>query len=371
LLDPLRSPLERWRLEPIETLGDAPPPLPFWPRILGGGCVPELPCELLVWVGAPAAAIRLEPSASLEPLGAAEPATQTDGFVRLRLIVRAPEAAIVLIASRDGAEVARRRARLSIRMGGTQARLIPDGLLGAGEAPPRIEANELGGRPIVIDAYRDGVWEQTASLEGEAGPLPIALEPGLWHLQIRADPFSAERATTRLLWVLSEAESAAEAIASLAREAETRARADAEAGALDAPPRLELARRVLEGAIPAGMEAEVAALLLAEREESQHALPAATHGASEEAASRSELERLLRDGFALLVLLAGVLGALLLFRRGLRAAREADALLEQASRSELAPSAARTSRLPLIGAALLLLGTFAATAAIVLSRGCF
>jgi hypothetical protein len=86
---------------PLRAEAGAPPSLQLDARVPAGVCVPEVPCEIRVWVGGDMpVAISLEPTEGVEVAERAEPTT---GVARLVLLVRRLEATVTLRASVDGA----------------------------------------------------------------------------------------------------------------------------------------------------------------------------------------------------------------------------------------------------------------------------
>jgi hypothetical protein len=267
-------------------------------RIDGAACIPERACRVLVHVGEPAAAVHLEPSASVTP---GPPAAPSAGLVELTAVVHGPEARTELVATRDGAEVARRSVQLPVALA-TPAVMLASRHVPAG-APVRLAVNVLGDPPaVVVDAYRDGQWIHATSIapSEDAQPLPRLLAPGVWRLQVHADPFVADRAAVRWLVVGSEGEAAVEALT---------------VGLAESPP-------------PTGPVALQQAWLASPSEASMHPLPAGVSGLA------ADLERLearrarLRYAAVVALGLGLIVAGVLFLRRGLEAAGEAQRVMD-------------------------------------------
>lgn len=317
--------LQRLELGPVT---GAAPPSALEVRVVGGACVPEERCEVLVHVGEPAASVALAPAPSVtsEPRGA-----ETSGLVLLPVVVHGPEAHVELVATRGGEEVARRPLRLPVALA-TPALDIPDRALDGGERP-HLRARVLGDRPaILVEAFRAGRWERTGSFAASerATPLPFELSPGLWHLQVHTDPFSAERSAVRLV---------------------------------------ELGERAIAADAPPGPDALRFAWSAAAHEEAIYPLPDGVSGRAEDLARLEARQRTLRIA-AVIALVLGLLVAAVLFSlRGLEAAQEAQAVMEATGDPELA--SARHRRRTLLSALALVATTllaFLGAAAIVVAR---
>ena len=179
--------LQQLAIQPIEALADQVPPSRFDVRVIGGACVPEQPCALLVHVGNPAASIALA--------GSEEDTALSAEIVRLEVTVHGPESRVVLEARRDGLAVARRTVQLPVALATPSLQIDSHQ-----SRPSELEVHVLGDRPgIIVDAFAGGRWMHTASVppSDDPFPLPFALGDGVWCIQARADPYSGERAAVR------------------------------------------------------------------------------------------------------------------------------------------------------------------------------
>jgi hypothetical protein len=320
----LESPLQQYALFPTRSVGDAVPPSSFEPRVLGGACVPERPCHLLVWVGEPAARVRVHETAAVDVVGeAVVPERPTTGLVPLEIVVHGAEADLQLVAEREGRPVARRTARLPIAQAMPPVGLAPlppsPGLSVAPERPsfvPWVTAPPA----LLVDLYSEGHWHDARSMSADAlrrhEPLPgEPLGPGLWRVQWRDDPFSAAAAGTRLSYFRGPGETEADALATLARRSALLGWNDPFAGAM------------LDGAVADEPPGWVAAYLLSLGELELVPLPEPASGYAQAEARSSERESLARSLAALLVVLLGAFVGLFLLRGGLMAQRQADAIV--------------------------------------------
>jgi hypothetical protein len=306
------SALQGLWLGPVEASPGAVAPDALDVRVDGAVCVPEQPCALLVRVGAPPAAVRLEASPSVEPLappgataeGLAPPsAERTDGVVRLEVRVHGFEAETTLLAYRDDAVVARRPLRLPVSLG-EPACLAPR-RIAAGASPPLAVRGAQPDRGVIVDAFLDGRWRHTASFApaalAEPRPLPFALSAGTWRLQARSDPFSSSAACARTI-VAGDV-----AAASLATDAQERA-----------------------AAATTRDDALLLAYLLADDDADRVATPPPASGRDEAIARTVAAQRDVRVLAVAVLLFCAVVMALFVVRRGLAASAEARRLLREA-----------------------------------------
>ena len=329
----LLPPLQRLSTLPVRVeFGDAIAPDALDVRVAQGACVPEQPCELFVYVGSPAASIRLEGTASVTPdTASARPSPSTSNVVALRVTTHGPEAQLTVLAERAGAVVARRRVRLPVALGASV--LVPPPRVLVAPALPSL-ALRGDERGCIVDAFRELRWLRTGSLRACGGqeslPFP-ALSPGLWQLQVRRDPFESESAAVFAIYLRAPSESRPQALARIA------------GAALERDPGDRLAR--LAASAPetylANFEA-VAGYLLASLEASIIELPAAASGypAALEAA-RADRARLRGLCLWVLLLCALTLG-LVVVQRGLQAAAIASRVMRTAGEAPAALERQRT-----------------------------
>lgn len=325
----------------VEAVGDAIPPHPFEPRVAGGACVPEAPCDVLVHVGDPPASVRLMGHERAE-VGPPSTPSETRGLVVLPVTIHGPEGHVVLEARRAGTTVARRPLQLPVALA-TPAVAIEARAIAPGEAP-RVAVEVLGDRPgVILDGYRDGAWAATGSMAPAAGTVeaPIALpEPGLWRLQVRTDPFGAPRAAVRMLAV-GDPEAAREAVA-----------------ALDGDPRA-----------PEGPSDLRFAWAAASVEMGLRVLPPAASGVEADRERLEERQKVLRIAALIAMLLGTIVAGALVLRRGVEAALEAQRVMEATGDPEL--TSARHRRRTLLSALAIvatLLLAFLGAAALIVAR---
>ena len=353
----LQTELQRYELGRVR--GSAPPEH-LEPRVMGGDCTNHAPCELVVWVGEPAASIRLEPGrGARESRCESEP---TRGFVRCQVAVRGNEAAVDVIALRDGAEVGRRR--LQLPMGspapalGRSRALVPIGYR------PELTVSGLD-EVYVVDLFHEGHWLHSAAMAPDPrGHLPIGWEldaPGLWRVQVRRDPFGSNGSAVATWWV-SEEEPAA-ALAAFARHARQNDWLD------------PLASGLREGDLVCAPDAlcgpeRIATAMLAAGELEVLTYPRASSGAEQASAGVRTAQWGRRGLAAGLIFLAGLLVAFVVHRRASAAGRQARRILASAREEGEGPELrVRRDAVPAASAAFLVL-VFGVVAAIVLARGC-
>jgi hypothetical protein len=304
--------------------------------------VPDVTCEVLVWVGEPSAAVRIAPSAAIT-INAADD-EERSGISRIALTVHAPEAQLTLEALRDGVLVARRSLRLPVALATPgltiEERFGPD----LGE----LRVSVLGRPPgLIIDAYQLGTWRRTGSVAPSGQPFAApfeALGAGVWRIQVHTDPFTSERSASRMILVGSDVEGAIEELEELGGDARG-------AGEPSGPPALRFAWHA------AALEAD------------HRQLPPVVRGLERDLAALEFRRRLLRIA-ALVALLLGllVLGVVFL-RRGIDAALEAQRIMEATGDPELA--SARHRRRTLLSALVVVatgLLAFIGAAAMIVAR---
>lgn len=340
--------------EPRST-GDAPIPSPFEVRVVGSACVPEEPCELLVWVGSPKAQVFVEPSAAVEPVVGVGP--ETSGIVPLTVRVRGPEAEAVVVAMREGAEVARRPVRLPVVQGAPVLRIETP--LIEELARPVLEVAGGIEDAIHLRAFRDGRWERTVSMDAEAvrgGTVAfpvLALDRGAWRLEVTPDLFPTDRLASRNVWVYAPGQSEREALHEAAAYQKARGR------------ETEFATAVLEGRLEGTHPALTLAFLFAADEAEVPVLPAAVSGRLQALEARSDSLDVRRLG-AMGIVFAGLFVSGILLFRARAAEREARRLALLEPTSDAVPSTGGMGRA--VGAAFFLLLVFGAVALLVMSR---
>lgn len=185
------------------------------PRVLGGACAEDLPCDLAVWVGEPAARLRIHSAYGFVPVTPEDELPQS-GIVVFRGTVRDPEASVTMIAARDGVDIARRVAPLPlVRRAPALAPGTPRMLLGTSHGISIRLGREPS--PLLIDLFDDGRWVAALSRwprpslpHGEALALPLRAD-GLHRVQVRTDPSDAATVVSRVV-VSAATEEAALAI---------------------------------------------------------------------------------------------------------------------------------------------------------------
>ncbi|MBX3269348.1 MAG: hypothetical protein KF729_03755 [Sandaracinaceae bacterium] len=330
---------------PLELTVAGPEPSALAARVAGGACVPEARCEVLVHVGAPAALVRFAPSPAITVHET--PRAPTDGLTGVVVEVHGPEAHVVLEAVRDGAVVARRALQLPVALA-TPGLAIEDRARLARDRAPVLSVHALGDRPgLVVDAYdAEGYWIATGSVPRADAPFPapFALGPGVHRLQVRADPFSAARAASRV--VASDDVPLERALAAL--------------HALGGDP---------PDAVPPGPPALRFAWAAAAVEVGHYELPEPVRGYEQDRAAHEARQRTLRLAALVAMGLGIAVLVVALMRRGIDAALEAQRVMDATGDPEL--QSARHRRRTLLSAATLVgaaLCAFVAAAAMVVLR---
>lgn len=372
-LPPAITPLPR-ELPPLRSLAVSPvrelTELQFEPfdvRVRGDACVPEAPCELLVYVGSAPITIVAEASASVSV--AASTRSKPASVAALVVTPHGPEAELTLRAERDGTPVARAGVRLPLALGAGAISGAPD-VIGVA-APVHVALHGLA-QGCIVDAFRDGRWARTGSLRecGTPQPLPFAaLEPGLWRVQLRSDRFGSDSAAVRSLYVAPPLESPARSARQLAAAVQAAEPHNALARALLAPPAVGPSTRELQHDHGADDDVGNSRYLLAVLDRGIHPLPVPASGHAAAVlrlqGARGQLRKL---GLLALGACALTLAALL-GQRGLDAAAQASRLL-LAGGSD--PRAARRARmraaLRVLATLCALLLAFAVIAAYVVAR---
>lgn len=322
------GPLQHLSLGRVRALTAALPPDRLLARVVGGACVPETPCRVLVWVGAPAAALTVRGTSAATLRGAPVPAHETTGLVELSLDVSGLDAELTLEARRAGVLVAERALRLP--MGLAEVALTNrESIVDAAHA--RFPFRAPPGRDqLTFDLFVAGRWagvQAVASRESEPFIVPETwVRTGLLRVQARGDRLSAEGAGARVVYVREPGQADASALAEIARLV---AQDPAAEDARDLDPRA--ARAVGGGLDLASTEPQqAAAFLLAALEEQRMPVPLAASGRPAQLRRLEHTRGLFRFGVAGALVLSAFVIALSIARRGLLAADEAQVILDQA-----------------------------------------
>lgn len=297
----LVGPLQQLRvLPPIVLVPDVLAPH-LQVRVVGGTCIPEEPCTLLV----------TGPDVDLVTVAETPAATFVRtafdaGLHRIVLVPHGPECEIELVLRNGSTDLARVPVRLPIALA------TPWFEAHAAGHAIHIEAHPpLGRDALILDVYDRGRWISTQTLDRGVREW-AAPRPGLLRLQVRSDPFGAGNAAVRYVLVGDTP---------LARAREL---LEAEGVTLSDPP----------GTDPR--------LLLAGAEEELRTLPQAVSGLeADQARLRARRERLRSIG-AVTLLVGMAVFVLTVLHRGLGAAAKARRLLAEAGAEDAdTPSARR------------------------------
>jgi hypothetical protein len=290
------------------------------PRVVGGACVPEQRCTLLVWVGGEGARVTLRHDAAVH-LNGLEPAGPERGFVEIALTVHGPEATLVLEARRGEELLAERTLRLPVALGEAQIGASRS-LLATGETVALALSLPPGRTSGILDVFAAGRWRSTRGFRAPAQDTALTLQAdasGLLRLQAHTDRFSGEGAAARLLYVREVGQTAEQALARIA--------AELQAAGVDATP-----WDVAQGGLPPGPDPQRAArFMLAALEGWRVPLPRAVSGRPFELRRLSKAQTGLRFAVSGLLLLCALGVGVTLARRGLGAQTEAAAILAEAA----------------------------------------
>lgn len=326
------GPLQQLSLGRVRSPDGALPPVPLAPRVVGGACVPEQPCTMLVWSGAPAASLALEadPRSVTVIAGPSSGAEAREGIVALTIEVHGPEAQVTLRALREGKSVGERALRLPIALG-EPALLGERSIVASGEGLVRV-VPPPGRTRVIFDVFANGRWRDSRVVEASASrtdliDVPLgALPEGLVHVQVRTDPFSAESAGARVLYVRSPGEPTERVLARLAAETADRGRAEREGATTAWAEQLPAFAREQPD--------RTAAYLLAPLEQLRMPVPRALSGRPQALAALDRTRAVARYGVAGALVLSALVIGLSIARRGLSATDEAEAILHAASGDE-------------------------------------
>ena len=345
------GPLQQLSVGRVHVRGQLPAPEPLLPRVVGGACVPEQPCRLLVWVGEPAATLAVRAGAGVT-LSEPPPRADTAGLVALTLVARGLDAQLTLEARRGGALVAERGVRLPMGHGEPRIEAAEGSLT---QAPITLTFAPPPGRAhLIADLFAAGRWRASrviadaaeTRLTFQASELP----PGLLRVQARTDRFAGEGAGARVLYLQAPGEDASRGLTVLART-------------LAQIPELahEPTQRWGE-TLPTFAAAEprkAAEFLLAALEQLRAPTPLPASGRPVALRQLDRTRVRLRYGVAVALVLSALVIAVSIARRGLSATEEAEAILDE----ERAPTEQSPRGVRLRARALVLLFVLAVTSA--------
>ena len=212
------------------------------PRVLGGVCIPEAPCTLLVWVGTPAAEVRVRPSPEFDLTRAPEPQRETSGLVALEVQVHGLEAQLTLEAYRQGVRVADRTVRLPVGLGEVGLHVEKPLVEPDADVPASLSLPP-GRRAAIVDVFVRGRFRASQTHAASVEARGFAREPGVdangssatdaelraelsaalfpegevSRVQARVDIFGGEGEGARLVYRRKHGENPAEALRAIAR----------------------------------------------------------------------------------------------------------------------------------------------------------
>jgi len=351
---PLR-PLQQFAAGPVRRESDALLPSALDAQQLGGACAPELPCEVLIHVGEPAAVITVESYGALDVL-APPPLIATSDVVRFTVVLHGPEAELRIAAAIDGVVVARRSFRLAV----AQA-MLPIETASVVAAGKKLTFKRAAGEvACIVDLFHEERWVQTQSFDRcDRATFSRALPAGLWRMQLRDDAFGGDSIAVRMVYIQTSSEPANIALSSIARHV-----------AKFQPDNL-LSRRVTERAAVFAERDFVgySAWLLASAEDRLIAPPQMVSSYPVALNDLAEKRTRLRAFCLVALLLSAIVAVSLIARRGLHASARARDIMGEAGDPD-AHSRARRTRMTLtvVASAASIAVAFVAIALYVLAR---
>lgn len=343
----------------LQLMAGAPAALQLDVRVPTGVCVPEVPCEVQVWVGGEVPLqVTLDPSEGVEVIERTAPTT---GVARLVLVARRLEATVTVCALREGLEVARRPVQLPMSPGGLSAR-VDRAIVVAGESV-RLEVTGVAGpASAAVNVYRGGHWVVATSIAGgdeapAGGLLLPPLEAGVHHIQAQASPFDPQGSGVAVVCAYPAGDSAEACLLALTGDTRVRSRNDPFAALLRAGTTLA--------------DADVSFRFLAhEHARDLFALPFPSSGIEQVAYGVDERVSWSRIVVAMAIMLMGLVAASIVLRRAREGANLAEAVMLEAGSTdgERDDTRHRLSRGTWL-AALAVLAAFVLVAVMVLSRG--
>ncbi|MBN1656213.1 MAG: hypothetical protein JXA30_20760 [Deltaproteobacteria bacterium] len=321
------GPLNRFSAGPVKAVGNAQPPSALEIRVVGGVCVPEQRCDLLVRVGTPPASIEIAQTASVTPI-AREPTVSepTDGIVPLSVVTHGPEAELRLKALRESIVVAEREVRLPIDLATTSLRLKSAIVATSSKITFRLE-DKREDSGCIVDAYHRNRWVFTGWSKDCVKENSLRFVPqgsvasGLWRIQARRDPFGNDSSAARLLYLRGEEQSDSDVLRAIAVGLSASHPNDDYLSRVAAQPGRYLSQ---------GLERQAAYLFAADEQEGLIAPPAAVSSYPEAEARLRRHRNILRRFSLFALALTGVALGLLVVRRGLRAASAAREIMAAA-----------------------------------------
>jgi hypothetical protein len=345
---------------PLRAEAGAPTSLQLDARVPAGVCVPEVPCELCVWVGGEVpAAISVEPTG--RGGGGRASRAHHGAWPAWCCWCGASKPRSPCAPRSMGVCSARRALQLPMAPGGLSAR-VDRAVVQAGESV-RLEVTGVGGpAAAAVNVYRGGHWVVATSIAGdddapEGGLVLPPLEPGVHHIQAQASAFDPQGAGVAVVCAYPAGDTAEACLLALTGDTRVRSRSDAFAEQLRAGGTLA--------------DADTAFRFLAhEHARDLFALPFPSSGIEQVAYGVDERVTWSRIVVAIAIILMGLVAASIVLRRAREGANLADAVWREAgsSEGERDQTRGRLSRGTWL-AALAVLAAFVLVAMMVLSRG--
>jgi len=338
---------------------------------------------------APSDPANTDPSADMDSPDSQDvlPATAVSaGVLRCTFRLRGNEGRATLLAHDGGRLLARRRMQIPVALGAPAVdapSLVPPG------AAPTLTVHQTAPGPFVVDVFQDDHWRHALSSDGPGtdapsrdgrssdarrsgdrrgddrrgeatggatdAVLPTLDSPGIWRVQVRRNP-SSEAAGARLVLVTATGD--LEAI--VQHPAQER---------WGDPLAVRVASQRCDDR---GCDAASRAAFLLAAGELELALHARwSSGATQELAGLHDRRGSRRLLAAALVVLGGIFVAIVVVRRGRRATRQAERVMQAAGLEDATSEARRRkSAAGVYGSALFVVAVFVTVAAMILARGC-
>lgn len=348
------GPLNQFSSGPVHAVGQEQPPSALEVRVVGGVCVPEQRCDLLIRVGAPPASIEIAKTASVTRVGGrSTPSEETDGIIEFSVITHGPEADLRLLALRDSKVVAKRAIRLPVDLATTSLRLDKR-IINESEKPRFVLEDKQEESGCIVDIFYENRWVSTYGSKDCTSEKSLRFPPnremsaGLWRVQARRDPFGSRTSAVRVFYLRHAEQSDTDVLRAIAQSVSVNHPDDEYAQQVAVRPGHYIVH---------GLQQQ-AAFLFAGDEAGLAAQPKAITSYPETQARLQRYRNKLRRFSLVALTLTGITLGLLIARRGLRAASTAREIMSAAGDSR---ALTRRNRL------LMTLTIFAVVAALLLT----
>lgn len=183
------------------------PPCELDVRVVGGVCVPEQRCDLLVWVGCQHTSVEVARSSAVTPVGSSK--VPIESITTITVVIHGPEANLHLFVRNGATLLAERAIRLPIALASSSLRLQEIVVNRAMSPVFRLEDKQEDAG-CIVDVYHHNHWLFTHGFEDCLSDIRLPFRPsrpGIWRIQARRDPFSSDSASVRHFYVRGSQES--------------------------------------------------------------------------------------------------------------------------------------------------------------------